>query len=103
MIWVRVGEDPQDDRVPRELMISELGGTEGRLLAGPNEYGELLNRVQPSFSPDGSWILFGRGNHPDDGDATCTLWVVRPDGSEGACSRRFPFSWRMPTGTPRAG
>lgn len=87
MIWVGVGADDPLDPQSMELMISEFGGTEGRVLAGPNEHGTLTGRAHPTFSPDGSWIFYARHNTSD----VYSLWVVRPDGSEERKLVEVPF------------
>jgi Tol biopolymer transport system component len=62
-----------------DLVLAEVGHTDGLLLATVNEHGRPANRLgQPRFSPDGSRVAFMRGH---DGAST-TLWVVDSDGRD---------------------
>jgi len=65
-------------RPMRELVLAEVGSTDGRVLASANETGVFSNRlIQPQFSPDGRHVAYMLG--PD--GATTTLWTVDTDGT----------------------
>jgi len=67
-----------------EIVVSDLGKTQGRVLAsGSHPEGDLSGIFgQPLFSPDGSQVLFLRQDWSQPEVLSASLWVVPSDGSE---------------------
>ena len=74
LLYYRWNGERNDRR--RELIVSEIGNTDGRVLAAEQEenVGRFSNWVRPAFSPDGGQILFVTENG--------NLWLAAADGSE---------------------
>ena len=73
MLYYRWNGERNDGR--RESIVSEIGNTNGRVLAAEQEteVGPFSNWVRPAFSPDGGQILFVTENG--------NLWLAATDGS----------------------
>lgn len=55
---------------------------DGRGLFRVTRHDPPIHFIEPSFSPDGEWIVFGAMNDAPDDSAQGSLWKVRADGSE---------------------
>lgn len=72
----------QGRRGQRRLVVSQTGNRTGRIVASePHPAGRLTSWTRPQFSPDGSQILFGRQQSPNE-DGSSSLWVVSAEGGE---------------------
>lgn len=68
-----------DQRHDLGLHIANADGTGVRALTKAADVDALGGDDEPSFSPDGKWVVFERVVDPDAGKAG--LWVIRTDGA----------------------
>jgi Tol biopolymer transport system component len=61
------------------LHIADIDGTHERALTAASDVDAHGGDDEPSFSPDGAWVVFKRVVDPDAGMAG--LWVIRTDGT----------------------